>query len=311
MGNILRTSYSALSTLGMCPRKWQLSQKYEPKAKAKALAEGDVFHQVLGKFYGQGDFDKGMRVFDLIHQDYLDEAKRGGLGADPIDQLEERFSALSKVLCSYWDNVCRHDLQRFRILAVEKPFSIRLSPSLELSGYIDGVWEEINTGIKYIVEHKYKAEHHEELAPLDLQVSLYTLALIPEYGILPTLYNVARKPLQKRKAGEPLEVFAGRVVKAVSEGLEGFQYHPTEIASRYFVRQRYSRGKRDLEIALEQAKAMASAMKGFKRKPETIWRNVGEHCLYMCPFKAICLEEDPILVDQFFHDKEKEHAATI
>lgn len=308
MGKTLHTSYSLFNTLGMCPRKWQLSRKYEPKVKARALAEGDVFHQVLGKFYGQGDQAQGMQVFDLIHQDYLTEARQGGLKDDQIDQLEGKFGALRAILTAYWDRLAQHDLKRFRFLAIEKPFEIRLSSTLVLHGFIDGLWEDVDSGVKYIAEHKYKADHNEELMALDLQVSLYTLAMIPEYGILPTLYNVARKPLQKRKAGEPAGTFAGRVVEAINEELKGFQYRHTEIQSRFFVRQRYSRGKRDLEVALEQTKAMAKAMKAFDRKPETIWRNVGEHCLYMCPFKGICLEEDPILVEQFFNDKAKQKA---
>jgi len=311
VGKTLYTSYSLFSTLGMCPRKWQLSRKYEPKVKAKALAEGDVFHQVLAKFYTQADQAQGMGVFDIIHQDYLDEAKRGGLKDDQIEQLEGKFEALRGILVAYWDKIAQHDLKRFKFLAIEKRFEIRLSRDLILHGYIDGLWEDQDSGVKYLVEHKYKTDHQEELMALDLQISLYTLAMVPEYGILPTLYNVARKPLQKRKAGEPAGAFARRVVEAINEELEVFQYHPTEIQSRFFVRQRYSRGKRDLEIALEQTKAMAKAMRAFERKPETIWRNVGEHCLYMCPFKSICLEEDPILVEQFYNEKYKEKSVTI
>lgn len=305
MAKTVHGSYSLLSTLALCPRKWQLSRRYEPKVKARALAEGDVFHQVLGKFYGVQDYAKGREVLDLVADEYLAQAKANGLSQGQVEALESRFAGLGGVASVYWDKIAQPDFKRFRFLWIEKPFTVRLSRTLVLHGYVDGVWEDLSTGVRYIVEHKYKSDHHEELMPLDLQVSLYTLALIPEFGVLPTLYNVARKPLQKRKPLESFVDFSKRIREAILSESEGFAYRHDEFESRFFVRQRYSRGKGDLEVALEQARAMAKAMKAFDRRPELVYRNVGEHCLFMCPFRSICLEEDPLVVEQFFHDKRK------
>lgn len=306
MGNVVvHGSYSLLSTLALCPRKWQLSRRYEPKIKARALAEGDVFHQVLGKFYGLQDRAKGQEVLDIVSDDYLTEARKHGLSPLQMEQLENRFVMLSGITSTYWDKIALHDFNRFKFLDIEKQFTVRLARDFVLHGYVDGVWEDLASGVKYIVEHKYKADHHDELMPLDLQVSLYTLALIPEYGVLPTLYNVARKPLQKRGVQESSSDFSKRVREAILKESEGFTYRHDEYETRFFVRRRYSRGKRDLEIALEQARAMAKAMRAFDRHPERIYRNVGEHCLFMCQFRDICIDEDPLVIEQRFNRKDR------
>lgn len=294
-------SYSSLSTLGMCPRKFVLSKRYEPKVKSKDLALGDVFHKVLAAFYSKKREEDGASVFNAAFRDYIDQAKRNGLDTYA---LEGAFTSLESILLAYWNKVASHDVDRFEFIAIEKPFEVRLSRDLVLHGFVDGIWQDRDSGVKYIVEHKYKSDHYSDLIELDFQVSLYTLALAPEYGILPTIYNVARKPAHKRISGEPLSSFVERVVKAIYDKLDDFEYKHTNFNSRYFIRDVYSRGRRELEVALEQARYMAKAMRNFLKNPNTAWRNVGEHCMYMCPFRSICIEEDRILVEKFFSCKE-------
>ena len=61
---IQHKSYSQFSTFASCPRRWQLSQRWDPKHKAVALTEGDLYHKVLAKFYSGATLDQGMAFVD-------------------------------------------------------------------------------------------------------------------------------------------------------------------------------------------------------------------------------------------------------
>jgi len=297
-------SYSQFSVFGMCPRKHQLGKKYEPKIKAAALAEGDVFHLCLGKMYAQGKADAGWEIFNHTRDNYLSEAKAGGAKPEAIERLEQKFSNLHGMLEAYASSILPGDLARYEVLATEKEFLVPLKRGVKLRGFVDGIWKDKQSGVRFIVEHKYKSKHEDDLMPLDLQVSLYTLALLEEYGHLPTLYNVALKPMNRRGKSESSQDFAARVAKAIQDEMGAFQWTPGEYESKYFLRRTYSRGKGELQAALQQVRSMDRIMKLVERNPELVWRNVGDHCLFMCAFKPICIDDsDPLTVDQFYERK--------
>lgn len=302
-------SYSQFSTFGMCPRKHQLGKKYEPKVTAAALAEGDVFHLCLGKMYAQADANAGWDIFDTTRDNYLSEAKAAGSKPEVIEKLEVKFSNLRGMLQAYGMHVLPRDLDQYEVLAIEKEFLIPLERGLKLRGFVDGVFRDKKSGVRFIVEHKYKSGHEDDLMPMDLQVSLYTLALIEEYGPLPTLYNVALKPANRRGKNESAADFAARVGKAIVDEMAAFRWTPGEYEGKYFLRRTYSRGKAELTAALQQVRSQNRIMKLVEKEPEMVWRNVGDHCLYMCPFKPICIDEDPLVISQFYERKGEAPAA--
>lgn len=288
-------SYSQFQTFGLCPRKWMLSRKYEPKRKANALREGELFHLVLGKYYGAKSLEMGREVISR----WMDTIPPDEINADT--PLREKIEALKAVVAVYHEQVFLRDNDEFEVLATEEPFKIDLGSGLVLMGYMDGIWKHKKSGVRFIVEHKYKSDFQEELLPLDLQVSLYTIGALPKYGLLPTLYNVARKPMFRKKATEDGGTFLDRIHKLVREESKTFTWSATDFESRFFVRRAYSRGSRELPIIVQQIKAMAEAMDRLEKDPSKVWRNVGDHCMYFCPFKSICLDdEDELLIDQFF-----------
>lgn len=304
METVIR-SYSQFSTFGQCPRKSQLGKRYEPKVTAAALAEGDVFHLCLGKMYAQGKADAGWQVFEVTRDNYLSEAKAHGLAADQFEKLEVKFSNLRAMLQAYADYVLPKDLQHYEVLAVEKEFQVEIKEGVLLRGFIDGVWKDRKNGVRFIVEHKYKSGHEDDLMPMDLQVSLYTLALLPEMGHLPTLYNVALKPANRRGKNESAQDFAQRVAQAVKDDTAQFRWTPGEYDSKRFLRRTYSRGKAELSAALQQVRSQDRIMQLIEKEPEMVWRNVGDHCLWMCPFKPICIDEDPLVIEKFYERKQR------
>lgn len=296
-------SYSQFSRFGQCPRKDQLARRYEPKVKALALAEGEIFHKVLGEMYSRGEAGAGRDVLEATKASYLSGARSHDARPETLDRIEQKFSNLSVMLEAYATRVFPRDLERYEILAVEREFSVELEPGVVLRGFLDGIWRDRASGVRFIAEHKYKSSYEEDLMPLDLQVSLYTLALLPEFGLLPTLYNVCLKPAHRRGKNESAEDFSRRVSKSVMEETAGFQWEPGEFSSRYFIRRTYSRGRTDLAVALQQVRSMNRVMELVDRNPDMVWRNVGDHCLYTCPFRPICIDEDPFIAGQLYETK--------
>lgn len=291
---IRNTSYSQYRNFAECPRKWELSRKYEPKRKAAALQDGSTWHLVLAKFYATKSFEAGMAGLKV---EFDNISPFDGRDAEALMAKRTSMMALAS---TYWQRVAERDLEEFEVLAVEKPFKVRLNRGLYLQGYVDLVLKHRKTGITFIVEHKHQQDLHDELLALDLQVSLYTLALLPEYGLLPTLYNVCRKPMYKRSEakGETAEQFSARVIKLIDEESAKINWSYDGFDSRFHVRRAYSRGQGDLKAALQQARVMAKQMHGIEKDPSLVWRNVGDHCMYRCSFRDLCIAEDPIVIDE-------------
>jgi CRISPR/Cas system-associated exonuclease Cas4 (RecB family) len=296
-------SYTQFQSFSLCPRKWVLSRKYEPKVKALALSEGGVFHRALAALATTGTWAD---EFARAEKECTEKATAGGSKPEFLEKLNAKLAAARAMMLVYSSEIFIHDSNQYDFLKTESDFRVRIARGLYLKGIVDGVWRDKKTGTRYIVEHKYKAEHHEELMPLDLQVSLYTLALIGEYGTaLPTLYNVIKKPLHRFKSGESYPDFTLRVNEKVMEDQKGFQYGP-EFESKFFIRRAYTRGRSELAVVVDQIKEVARRMNQVWRHPENAYRNVGEHCVYGCPFTKICSEEDEFIVGQFYDRINKE-----
>jgi hypothetical protein len=295
-------SYSQFRSFAMCPRRWQLDRQYEPKVKAVALVAGGIFHDVIGKWYGTKNEAKGWEVFDEAVKLFWEEVQNSGANYE-VSKYEMKIAILRASLKHYWDRVAIRDFDRFEFLELEKERTFTPIRGTKLKVILDGVWRERTTGVRYLAEHKYSLDIKEELMSLDLQVSIYTLSLLSIYGLLPTLYNVTRKPVYRKTKTESDSDFTTRVMKQMEKEVNNFEYGGTEHKSRFFVRRTYSRGRQDLDVAMAQMKSLVKAMKRVKKDPAEVYRNVGDHCIYMCPFREMCLDVDPILIAERFIDK--------
>lgn len=289
-------SYSQFDTFAGCPRRWQLSRLYEAKRKSVALHEGDLWHIMMAKVY------KGQTVDQVtpIAADYLEALLEHREDCDERNKIEAKWSMMMEVFKLYHERVVKPDLDAFEIVDVERSVKMPLPGGLEMIGQVDGLWRHKKTKVLFIVEHKFKEQHDEDLMALDLQVSLYTMLLLGEFGLLPTLYNVVRKPLYKLGKEEKLEDFRERNAKKIADEFKPLVYKPLDMTNRYPVRQAYSRGQLDLKVAHAQVLEMTKRMLELDAHPEMVYRNVGQECLYLCPFKNICLEEDPLVIDALF-----------
>ena len=301
---VRKRSYSQFKTFGMCPRKWWLSRRYDPKLKSSALAEGDLFHIALAKYYAQNDKKAGMDSLTAVAEEYRLQTEEAGASDAVREKLDTKINLLYTMAEMYFDQIAIRDHTRFEILAVEKPFSFKISEDLQIDGFIDMIVRDRVTGARYIGEHKYQTDFDEELLALDLQSTIYVSSQIPEFGILPVIYNVTRKPQYRQGKKETRPEFLVRAKKAALEEMMGWNgYQPNEFSSKFFERRVFSRGRTDMASCLAQMIGQDKMMQIVEANPMHASRNVGDQCLYFCPFKSICIDEDPLAVENFFVDK--------
>ncbi len=298
-------SYSQFKTFAMCPRKWWLSRRYDPKLKSSALAEGDLFHIALAKFYAQNDKKAGIDALTAVAEEYRAQTEEAGASDAVREKLDTKITMLYTMAEMYYDQIAVRDHTRFEILAVEKPFTLDLgNGEVVIEGVVDAIVRDRVTGARYIKEHKYQTDFDEELLALDLQSTIYVIAEMKDFGILPVIYNVTRKPQYRQGKKETRLQFLERAKKAALEEMQGWNsYQPNEYTSKFFERRVFSRGRTDMESCLAQMRGQDLMMKIVEANPAHACRNVGDHCLYFCPFKSICIDEDPLAIENFFVDK--------
>ena len=302
--SVRHRSYSQFRTFGMCPRKWWLSRRYDPKLKSSALAEGDLFHIALAKYYSHNDKKLGMEALTSVAEEYRAQTEEAGASDAVKEKLDTKINILYTMAELYYDNIAVRDHQRFEVLAVEKPFTFDLGDNLVIDGFIDMIVRDRQTGARYIGEHKYQTDFDEELLALDLQSTIYVTSQIPDFGILPVIYNVTQKPQYRQGKNETRLEFVARAKKKAVEEMAGWNlYQPNEYSSKWFERRVFSRGRTDMEACLAQMRGQDKMMQIVEANPMHASRNVGDQCLYFCPFKSICIDEDPLAIENFFVDK--------
>lgn len=290
---MIRSSYSQLKDFAMCPEQWRLSRKYEPKDKNDAAVLGSAFHAAAARAYAQKNVTAGLDYLNAL----VDSVPKDSFALPGLCTMRAAFDLFgSKVLC--------RDFEEFDVLEVEEEHKIDLPGAGELTAIIDLVVQHRSSGIKYIVEHKYKSDFDEGLPERDDQSTIYAAARLKKYGhLLPTLYNVVRKPLYKQKANEPAMEFGGRTFVSMMDEEQGFSYHPTGYKSRFLVRMAYSRGPAHLREAMARIRAQMSVMEKIQNGTLKAWLSPGDHCRW-CPVRTLCPIEDDLVAERFFNFKD-------
>jgi hypothetical protein len=174
-----------------------------------------------------------------------------------------------------------------------------------LVAIIDLVVKHRRSGLKYIVDHKYKADFDEGFPERDDQGSIYAISKFAKYGsLLPMIYNVVRKPLYRVKQGEAAADFGRRCYTEMAEEEVKFAYHPNAYKSRFFVRQIYSRGALHVQETLARIRSQMTVMEWIRDGKGKAWLNPGDWCRW-CPVRALCPVEDDIVGRALFVPKEK------
>ena len=147
----------------------------------------------------------------MQEQRWLGQAPTLAPDADPYDAA--RLRAMLMVYDTCWDD----DLQRYEVLAIEKPFRAPLLDGNSkrvrgwcIAGKVDGILREPSTGETAILEHKTTSDSLETggsywaRLTIDSQISIYfDGAAELGHDVSACLYDVARKPALKPLLATP------------------------------------------------------------------------------------------------------------
>lgn len=223
-----------------------------PHAPARPLIHGSISHGAIknalrkvmnGKTKDMKQLQGGVLVDIGIA--FGDWEREHGLNVETaaLDIAEESKAMLTQLLPVYWNHWGRKDLatkwtkveDRFRV-----PIEISSGPTstvvIPLVGQFDGVFER--RGRPCLLETKNKSQWSEQLPdllPLDLQVGVYltALAALEKKDPSVVIYNLIRRPNERRSKNETLAGLAARVAKNAREDPEHyFQRIEVELTSQ-------------------------------------------------------------------------------
>lgn len=169
-------SYTQLDTYIRCP----LHYKYQyvlkiPTPITSALAFGDSIHRSLQNFYSEFLKDKNIdekRLLEIYEKNWLP----AGYNSAAHEKIRKKSG--EKVLIDYFHKYHKKNL---KVIAVEKPFKIKITPDIYIVGKIDRV-DDIGDNKIEIIDYKTGKMPKESDLKKSLQLSIYALAAT-DYGI--------------------------------------------------------------------------------------------------------------------------------
>jgi hypothetical protein len=300
-------TYSEISCLSMCPRKhnFQYVRCLSPKSRSIFLDESTAAHEALECFYKGGTSEDAIDAFDEVYDRHINMLEDLGRGTK---EAIERFLRIRALTVAYFDHVGEKDRTMYDFSHVEQEFNVPVFDpkgneveGVRFCGKMDGIWtQKMGRKLKNVVEHKFFSSFDEtrNTLMLDLQVTLYAMVAQTMFGVeVPiTLYNVARKPANTMRAKESHDDFYYRVLND----------HVLKNPDSYFSRVPVTRGRRHFQEARKFLYHGAMILTGRTPLPY-VWRNIGQHCLFLCSYRHICLEETPRTIMDLFEVREKVH----
>lgn len=249
-------SQTMLQTMLDCRQMayWRIVRGLEPNGASRPLIHGDISHGTIERLLLKIKAGKIKKVVDLQRhsEGMVSAAHMAWLDKEPFatteakDIAEESAALLGALFPTYWARWGKDDLAR-KWLQVEGRFSVpidvgeALGPSkghviVPLVGKYDGVFEKNHKPC--LLETKNKSMWSPQLVdmlPLDIQVGTYLTALHHTHKVEPGLviYNILRRPQERRGKDETLLAFSKRVGdNARSDPSKYFVRFPIELTTQ-------------------------------------------------------------------------------
>lgn len=303
---------SEIRSLFLCPKNHDFSyiRGLQPRRRKIYFDEGTASHNAMQVIYKGGTEEEAIAAFDKVYDDHILHLQRFKPDEKEMDKVISKFLGTRALVSVYLSKIVPEDRRRYDTSHVEEEFCV---PILDMqgkplkdvmfAGKLDGIWTEKGEHqASMVVEHKFYSgfDPVENTLYLDQQVTLYALAAAIAFGIrVPiTLYNVCRKPRNQKQKDESHEEFFYRLCEIISD--------PGN-RKDYFFRVPVTRGPQHFKVAHEIL-YNAAMMITQERPMPYIYRNVGDHCLWLCAFRPPCLDEDPRLMEQLYEKKSKLHS---
>ncbi len=143
------SGFHFLSEYRKCPRRFMLKYVYHlvPEYKSPALLFGIAIHEALARWAVTQDIDSAL--FELDHSimmsmiNYADRTQ--------AEKDLQRGTVMIKKYIETWEEV---DKEKYKVLAAELGFEVKLANQFKFTGRVDTVVKEKDTGNVYILEHK-------------------------------------------------------------------------------------------------------------------------------------------------------------
>lgn len=192
-------SQSRIMSYLTCPRKdyYEYVLGLKPKRTESYFIEGTFGHYGLEHWYTS----KLMLRANMIKK--VDELLAGEeLTQEEDEDYRVRLSAMIGA-CHAYKVKYAQDHNKYKILAVEKPFELELG-GVKLKGRLDWVAEDVETGTLGFMEHKFVSQFPRDIIstlPLTLQQLVYCLAVENLFNKKPDwfMWNMIRKSSLRRK----------------------------------------------------------------------------------------------------------------
>lgn len=252
----MKVSTTKVKCYKACRKKYffEYIEGLKPVVKAQPLADGTTYHETLERLY------------------------KGEITAQSITYDGTMPANITAMCVAY----AKYIYPQFKCEQSEVPFSLRLTPTIELVGRFDGVAED-----GCVVEHKTTSSEVNDEYLYGLQWDEQVLNYMLASGKNKIYYTVCRKPTIRQKMSETDEEFFERCC----------EWYDTDTALKIRV---VEVTRFDDEIA-QQRKALISIAREMsnnerKEDKELVFYRNPSHCTQYgrrCEFASICLDYKP------------------
>lgn len=287
---IIEVTTSMLRCFKECRRryKYEYIDLLKPAVKPTALEIGTLYHKMLESYITDGTTEINLKE-------------------EEVDEVNLAIAQAMATAYVKWSQ--EQDLE---FVEVELPFIVSVGHGKRLKGKIDAVVERNEE--YFLVEHKTTSQYNEEyLQSLMLEEQptnyLYAFNKMVDHAELgginkkavgmfylivekPTIKPYKATPIEQRKYKKDGSLYANQ--REFDETLEEFKerlakwYEEDERIHRHFIYRKANELKEHIEDLQLQIKDLIRA-----EADGTYYRNPASCKIFGCPYRALCIAEDP------------------
>lgn len=283
---LLRTSER--TTFTSCRQRWWWSyeERLTPKTAGPALRFGTLVHAAMEARYPPGT-RRGPHPADTFLELYNKELEeQTAIGFRDEDGTWEDAAEIGvKMLEAFVDEFGKDE--RYRVLASEQTFRVRIAKGLAYVGTFDGVWQDRETSHILLKEWKTTASFWTSHLGLDEQAGSYW-AFAPPWlksegiikdGVL--LRGILYTFMRRAKPDERPKNDLGQALN--QDGSVSKRQSPP-----MFERHVVYRDKHDRDMIRARSLAEAEDMAAIRRMQGTVYKSPSRYICPGCPFIDVC-----------------------
>lgn len=212
-------SYSQINTFQTCPLQYQYQYLLKiPVQPSAAASFGNTIHNTLQKFYSSYKKSPHQANEELLIKLYQENWIPVGYHSQYHEKKMKKEGEL----------ILRHFFRKFHhpkinIIALEKPFKIKINDKIVLTGKIDRIDREKN--YIEIIDYKTGAVPDEKDLKKDLQLAIYTMAILNDPSLKINLNQITvsyyylqkEQKISQKKSAEEIDQVKEKIIEIVDE----------------------------------------------------------------------------------------------